>query len=71
MKEILNNQKGRRGKTQSYEIQNRPLQVMVSKNGRPVSEKVARSFLKKHYPATEDWLISQTDHSTLATAYGW
>lgn len=48
-------------------VQEKPLQVHVTKNGRPVHVSVAQQFVQKNYPQVKEWNFNKTDHSMLAT----
>lgn len=48
-------------------VQVNPLQVHVTKNGRPVHLSVAQQFVRKNYPQVHEWNFNKTDHSILAT----
>lgn len=48
-------------------VQLNPLQVHVTKNGRPVHVSVATQFVQKNYPQVKIWAFNKTDHSMLAT----
>lgn len=43
-----------------------PLVVYVTKNGRPVSETVGASYVRRHFPNITNWAFSKNDHSFVA-----
>ncbi len=47
-------------------IQDNPLMVHVTKNGRPVHETVAKQYVQKNHPEVVSWKFTKTDHSILA-----
>lgn len=48
-----------RGKPTVSVASTSPLVVVVSKNGRPVSEAAARGVLRKHFPDVSDWTFTE------------
>lgn len=44
----------------------KPLVVYVTKNGRPVSEVVGASHVRRHFPHISNWAFSKNDHSFVA-----
>ena len=63
----MNKSFGRKGKPQGLVIEENPLVVNLTKNGRAISEGNALRFLAKHFPRVTKWVFRKTDHSLQAT----
>jgi hypothetical protein len=57
---------GRKGKSQGLVLEENPLIVNLTKNGRAINKGNALRFLAKHFPQVPQWKFRETDHALQA-----